>query len=112
MSETLRLELSPFGIKVISVMTGTINSNIWENQGEFSLPENSLYAPVLSNIQDSATGKSSPKGQSADEYAAKVVGDVLNEANGYIYRGPMSSVCRIMAGFVPSFLVVSLFVSP
>ncbi|KAI1821225.1 NAD(P)-binding protein [Xylaria intraflava] len=44
-SRTLRLELAPFGVRVMVSMTGTVKSNT-ANQGHRVLPENSLYQKV------------------------------------------------------------------
>ena len=39
LSETLRLELAPFGVQVITVVTGVINTQFFTKQGEVHLPE-------------------------------------------------------------------------
>ncbi|KAI4859147.1 NAD(P)-binding protein, partial [Hypoxylon rubiginosum] len=44
-SRTLRLELAPFGVRVMVSMTGTVKSNT-ASQFSRPLPENSLYGPV------------------------------------------------------------------
>jgi 1-acylglycerone phosphate reductase len=38
------VELAPFGVKVITVVTGGVKSNIF--RGEKALPADSLYLPV------------------------------------------------------------------
>lgn len=69
-SDTLRQELDPFGVKVIlvscishpmgillnvntfcQVITGAVNSNIHRNDKATLLPENSLYAPIYEVIK-------------------------------------------------------------
>ncbi|KUI62019.1 hypothetical protein VP1G_09154 [Cytospora mali] len=76
-SETLRLELSPFGVTVVSVMGGAITSNFDVNNPEFSLPPDSHYAPIEDIIAGWASGKSKPVGGSAEDFAASLVGDIL-----------------------------------
>ena len=44
-SRVLRLELKPFGVRVMVAMTGTVRSNIM-NHFDRTLPTNSLYQPV------------------------------------------------------------------
>lgn len=44
-SRTLRLELAPFGVRVMVSMTGTVKSNT-ASHGHRGLPENSLYQKV------------------------------------------------------------------
>ncbi|KAI8630767.1 NAD(P)-binding protein [Xylariaceae sp. FL1651] len=46
-SRTLRMELAPFGVRVMVAMTGTVKSNT-ASQGHRVLPENSLYRNVQS----------------------------------------------------------------
>ncbi|KAL2164992.1 hypothetical protein VTH06DRAFT_288 [Thermothelomyces fergusii] len=60
-SRTLRLELQPFGVRVMVAMTGTVRSRI-ASRGHRTLPEGSLYQRVrdlfvrrLTFSQDSAT---------------------------------------------------------
>jgi 1-acylglycerone phosphate reductase len=46
-SETLRLEMKPLGVNVITVITGAIETNIFTNAPEQQpLPEDSLYKPA------------------------------------------------------------------
>ncbi|KAL9096124.1 MAG: hypothetical protein Q9165_001647 [Trypethelium subeluteriae] len=44
-SNTLRVELQPFGVKVVTIVTGGVTSNI--SRTERRLPEGSFYVPVL-----------------------------------------------------------------
>lgn len=45
LNNQLRLELSPFDVKVISVIAGGFTSNFFDNSPVKTLPNNSLYAP-------------------------------------------------------------------
>ena len=49
LSETLRLELAPFGVQVITVITGVINTQFFRKQGAVHLPSSkpSLPSPTL-----------------------------------------------------------------
>ncbi|KZT12010.1 NAD(P)-binding protein [Laetiporus sulphureus 93-53] len=47
-ANTLRVELAPFGVKVITVITGNVKSNIAKPR---SLPSDSLYKPIEAQYQ-------------------------------------------------------------
>ena len=60
LSKTLRLELQPFGVKVVTVMAGAIQSNFFTNQDELQLPQDSDYRPIqdcISDLTNIPTGK-------------------------------------------------------
>jgi len=60
--DTLRVELAPFGIKVLNVAAGNVESNIMKGSPE-SLPPDSIYSPInaefvhnrIEHFQDGAT---------------------------------------------------------
>ncbi|KAK5083528.1 hypothetical protein LTR05_006030 [Lithohypha guttulata] len=43
LTETMRLELAPFDVQVIALMTGMVKSNILNNRATKKLPEKSIY---------------------------------------------------------------------
>lgn len=49
-AETMRLELKPFGVDVLSVVTGAVKSQGQTYFGDFALPENSLYKPIEDSV--------------------------------------------------------------
>lgn len=108
-SETLRLELAPFGVKVITVMTGSVHTQLMQNAERFELPEGSLFAPVGSHIEAMATGahESALIRVTGDEYAERLVGDVLKGYTGKVWRGGMATMVKVME-CLPSSLTVSL----
>lgn len=107
-SETLRLELSPFGVDVVTVMAGVVTSNFHANDINFDLPLNSGYAPIKSIIATWASGDAKPKGCSAEEFAEILVADVLDngKTSGLVWRGPYAASLKFMTGWLPRFLMV------
>lgn len=107
-SETLRLEMVPFGVKVITIITGAIESNIMTNNPEFKLPPGSLYAPVEKVMRTLSRGEdaSSKMRSKAAEYAEKVVGDILKGTTGMIWRGNMATMVRFASLYAPDFMMV------
>ena len=108
-SETLRLELAPLNVKVVTAMVGTVTSKFFVNTPELQLPPNSYYQPIQKQIAAIATGKNITKAMDGDTFAARVVADVLGGKEGRIWRGSTATAVRYVSKFVPTFIVVSLF---
>ncbi|KAI7973237.1 hypothetical protein EIK77_004514 [Talaromyces pinophilus] len=108
--ETLRLELQPFGVRVISVITGAVDTNIMKNSSVPKLPTTSRYYTAEKQIIDLALGNDNDgvKRMSAEEFAGKVAGDVIGGANGKIWRGRYSSIARLFNVLMPTGVLVSL----
>ena len=81
MTDTLRLELAPFGIKVIDLKTGAVKSNFFDNQPggtQASLPKGSIYMPAKEEVENSMRGGAiSPSMVESKVWAEQVVGDLL-----------------------------------
>ncbi|OCL12932.1 hypothetical protein AOQ84DRAFT_360221 [Glonium stellatum] len=91
--ETLRMELAPLGVRVVTVMTGMVQTNWYHNVPHFALPPDSLYLPVVNHIQASANGyENAKRGTSADVYAENVVKQLLGGADGKIWHGALSTL--------------------
>jgi short-subunit dehydrogenase len=94
LSETLRHELSPFGVSVICLQVGGVDTNFDARTTEFSLPSNSYYAAIKDDI--------------AESFAEEVVRDILGEGrNGVIFRGKYASSVRVLVDWFPGWVVVS-----
>ncbi|KAJ8061073.1 hypothetical protein OCU04_010150 [Sclerotinia nivalis] len=104
LGETLRLELAPFDVKILTIVSGAVKADIYKKPGEFSLPPDSIYAPIVSKIADVAEGKTNPDMMETDAYASKVVADLLKERDGLVYRGNWATVTHILS-CSPSFVL-------
>lgn len=104
--ETLRLELAPFHVSVLTLVTGCVQADIYKKPGEFQLPPKSIYSRIVSAITDIAEGKLDLKMMLAEIYASKVVADVLKDRTGLVYRGNIATVIRIIS-WLPLILLVS-----
>ncbi|MCJ1312666.1 hypothetical protein MMC25_006342 [Agyrium rufum] len=91
LSETLRVELEPFGVSVITLMTGAVKSNQFANDPCPGLPDDSMYKPVEKQLESITDFDSFPR-QTAAKYAKNVVSDVLGGETGKIWRGMGASV--------------------
>lgn len=107
-SETLRLELQPFGVKVVTAVSGAVKSKIFTNAPALRLPEDSLYTPAEKEIVARAGGADVEKNHSTlEDYSRTLVSDILGGASGKVYRGSMSSIVKILTAWMPTFLFVS-----
>lgn len=104
-SETLRLELAPFGVKVVTVCTGLVSSNTLATRQNFQLPPTSQYLSIEKEIAARARGDDGFTRMDTSIYAEKVVSDVLGGANGQVWRGTFASINRFMSSWFPSLLV-------
>lgn len=80
-TETLRQELAPFGVKVVTVVTGGVKTNNLANGANFKLPPTSPYLSIEKEIAARARGEDGIPRMEASVYADKVVGDLLKGAN-------------------------------
>jgi 1-acylglycerone phosphate reductase len=78
LSDQLRLELAPFGVSCICVITGAIKTKFFDNAPDIKLPADSIYAPAKDIIEDIAGGSMVEKnGMDVDVYAEGVVNNAL-----------------------------------
>jgi len=80
LTDTLRLEVAPFGIRVVELKTGTVVSNFYENGGKAILPADSLYAPIKADMETLINGTSkedTSRRMDAGVWAKQVVGQLV-----------------------------------
>ncbi|KAF2458439.1 hypothetical protein BDY21DRAFT_385451 [Lineolata rhizophorae] len=91
LSDTMCLELKPFGVRVVSLVTGSVTSHLIENGAKDALvvPEGSYYAPLADwlngrKAQSQAMGK--VRAISAEKYARQTANDLLKKNPKWISR--------------------------
>jgi 1-acylglycerone phosphate reductase len=97
LNDTWRIELAPFGIRVVELITGLAMSNILlELTAMATLPPNSIYMPIEAEANQAMSGKGIiDKAMPNDVYAKKVVSDLLDSWWGppvWIWRGTGATV--------------------
>ena len=100
--ETLRLELEPFGVRVVTVHAGVIKTRFEENMAEFYLPSSSRYSPIQKDVEGDAMNKNFPPGMDSTKFADYVAKDVIAGKNGKIWYGTMSAMVRYAHWMVPT----------
>ncbi|KAK6193918.1 hypothetical protein LQW54_011985 [Pestalotiopsis sp. IQ-011] len=97
MSGVLRKELAPLNIRVATVVSGAVATGFKAGNPAWKVPtETSLYAALAGAVESKESA--GPAGaMSPDDYAARVVGDLLGANPGpAIYRGRFASLVWLM----------------
>ncbi|ORX98876.1 dehydrogenase with different specificitie [Clohesyomyces aquaticus] len=105
LSETLRVEVAPLGVKVQTVQVGLITTPFWENEPTFFLPPTSRYHAIKDTIANWASGEALPKiSISPDAVAKLLVRDIESRRAGRLYRGPNTGLIWFVTRFFPAWL--------
>ncbi|KAI4727251.1 hypothetical protein E4T49_05015 [Aureobasidium sp. EXF-10728] len=103
-SETLRVEMQPLGVNVITAMVGAVHTPIHDKAGELVLPAGSYYQSVRETINDQRKGLKKPGSQEVDITAKNLVGDIVVGRAGLVWRGGTATLVRYLGWFLPSSL--------
>ncbi|KAI1616476.1 hypothetical protein EDD37DRAFT_618259 [Exophiala viscosa] len=105
MSEILRLELEPLGVRVVTMMTGSADTPMFGKPGgRMRLPETSYYH----GVEDAAYKERMNHQRQAmkvEVLAEKLVKDILGGTRGMIWYGALASTVRIMTWAFPTWVV-------
>ncbi|KAJ5181267.1 Short-chain dehydrogenase/reductase SDR [Penicillium cf. griseofulvum] len=98
-SEAERLELKPFGIRVVELKTGVVESNFQKNQRKedtISLPAGSIYEDAKEIVERTIRGTIfEGTGMPSQEWAKAVVADLLKSSTPTVWRGTQAWLVRI-----------------
>ncbi|KAJ4244775.1 hypothetical protein NW762_014352 [Fusarium torreyae] len=101
LTESLRLELGPFGIRVINMVTGGVKSTFHENSPHPELSKDSIYNLAKEDIESSMSGNEPGiKKPDATTWAKQVAGDLSQRKPPYmIFRGGSATTGRLATLF-------------
>ncbi|KAF7309857.1 Short-chain dehydrogenase/reductase family protein [Mycena indigotica] len=98
-SNSARIELAPFNVKVINILTGVIDSKIWR---EGSLPADSLYKPMEDLYQQHRINIPSQGTTPTEEYARAVVRETTKTTpSPWVWIGKNTMMVWLMDTFLP-----------
>ncbi|KAI4860613.1 putative short-chain dehydrogenase/reductase [Hypoxylon rubiginosum] len=107
-SETLRIELEPVGVRVVTAMVGEISTRIYSNaggdsDGSFSpsLPEGSWYKPVEDIIRAQGRGELQLNNEDPRVTAQNLVNDTLGGKRGKTWRGGVAGFASVASWLLP-----------
>ena len=103
-SDALRVELAPFGVRVVTVVTGGVVSNISRNIR--TLPEDSIYLPIAEEYHARQT-VSQELGMPNEAYAKSVASQVLTGRRDVIWEGGKAWLVWFAYWFLPKWVLVS-----
>ena len=87
----MRNEFAPFNVKVVTIVTGGVKSNLFDNTAVIPVPESSPYFPIRDAIEK-RTFLAADKDMPGDEYAKKVVNDLLSRPRPLLWRGAFATL--------------------
>ncbi|KAI0176018.1 putative short-chain dehydrogenase/reductase [Hypoxylon sp. FL1284] len=95
-ARSLRVELAPFGVRVVTLMTGSVRTQLFANASS-RIPDGSLYRPIADTIENRDFLKNA-RFVEPDVFARQVVGDLLrpNPART-VWAGGLSTVAWILS---------------
>jgi 1-acylglycerone phosphate reductase len=104
-SNTLRVELEPFDVKVVTVVTGGVKSNIARTDRQLS--KDSIYLPIEPEYLR-RTKHSQEVGMPNEKYAKSVVSQVLSGRHKrQFWEGSFSYIVWFLNTFMPAKIFVS-----
>lgn len=107
LGETLRLEMKPFDVRVITLITSSVYTESKQRIRQIELPDNSLYQPVMSNLIYLKNSVASKDGMPVNVYTEQVVKDAMGGVNGIVWKGQAASIFSFLLSYFPTFIQVS-----
>lgn len=102
MFDALRLELAPFGVSVVTVVTGPVTSNVHTHTDMWKLPDNSLYTDVEGIITKRASGDDGAPRMDTMKYASGVVDKIMKGSSSKFWAGANVGFIKFMWSWLPT----------
>jgi 1-acylglycerone phosphate reductase len=106
LDSTLRLELAPLHISVLTVVTGAIKTSFMSNIKEPQFPPNSYYLAIEEKAKALARGEDGYSRTNREVFAENVVKDVLAGKTGKIWHGANATLTKVTTAVMPVWVVV------
>jgi hypothetical protein len=106
LSETLRYELAPLNVRVITLVAGNVSSHMSSGVNgppPAELPPTSRYKAIEKELQKNEEFAD----MDTTVFANEVVGAVVSGATGKVWKGGNMATVRWLMPFMPSFVYVS-----
>ncbi|KAF2661993.1 NAD(P)-binding protein [Lophiostoma macrostomum CBS 122681] len=100
-SETLRLELVPLGVRTMTIIVGTVESQLNEKAPQIKLPSTSSYRPIEKDMTELGEYTQTP----ADQFADSVADDVLSGKSGYVFMAANAYILKWVLPLLPQWAI-------
>lgn len=108
LSETMRVELQPFGVRVLTLMLGGCATNAHAGMPDLVLPPGSRYRPAWETIDRQKKGLVYKNKQDPAVAARNIVSDIVAGRSSYVWRGASSTLCWLCTTFMPNAVFVDM----
>ncbi|RMY27511.1 hypothetical protein D0866_10095, partial [Hortaea werneckii] len=113
LSNNMRVEFAPFGVKVVTLETGDVRTGFWTfaSASSATLPPDSLYHPIKDVAEKTMRGQGNPPGQHTRERWAKaVVDDILqSRPPSHVRRGYLATTLYLVSLSMPFWILDRLY---
>ncbi|KAI0506261.1 putative short-chain dehydrogenase/reductase [Xylaria bambusicola] len=109
-SETLRVELEPLGVRVVTALIGAVHTRALENSRseEFKMPSDSYFNPARQSILDEYTRIGYDRSEQVDVTARRLVNDIVYGATGRVWRGGSAKEAKWLTWLLPRWAMQKL----
>jgi len=104
-TDALRVEVAPFGVRVVNVITGGVASSL--TRVERTLPSDSIYLPIAAQYDRRQT-HSKEVGVPCEVYAKTVIRKLLHTRKDTLWEGHGAWLVRFLTTFLPRSVLVSV----
>ncbi|KAI6865683.1 hypothetical protein KC338_g3815 [Hortaea werneckii] len=113
LSNNMRVEFAPIGVKVVTLETGDVRTGFWTyaSANGATLPPNSLYHPIKDAAEKTMRGQGNPPGQHTRErWARAVIDDVLQARTpSHVRRGYLATTLYVVSLLMPFWVLDWLY---
>ncbi|KAI7233095.1 hypothetical protein KC330_g5561 [Hortaea werneckii] len=113
LSNNMRVEFAPFGVKVVTLETGDVRTGFWTfaSANSATLPADSLYHPIKEVAEKTMRGQGNPPGQHTRERWAKAVIDGILQSRppSHVRRGYLATTLYLVSLLMPFWILDWLY---
>lgn len=101
-SESLRIELEPLGVRVLTIILGQVSTQMYANTPVFHLPEGSPYEKIADTIAIQSRGDLNFNNEPVEVVARNLVRDAIGGRSGKIWRGGLAGTVCLTQWLLPT----------
>ncbi|KAI0201521.1 putative short-chain dehydrogenase/reductase [Astrocystis sublimbata] len=102
LSECLRTEMAPLGVRVITAVVGAVHTPIHQRAGELDLPQGSYYRNLRDHINEVRKGTTKPGACDTETVCKGLIADITGNKSGVVWRGGTAGGVRLLSWIAPA----------